>query len=192
MKLNLKHGLAALAGLGLSANVAAVDFTCSDITFSPEAFAAYEFVDQACRDIIERDGNTYAKLTAKIIAQRQGGTHYRFYHADGEMGPSSKAGAHAAFLTGIEGEMVALADYPTGADVNVYVPKAFWTLPVVEEMAEVQEMAEETPPPPPPAPEPEPEPEPQMLPTTASALPWLALFGALFLVLGGALRFSRR
>ncbi len=190
MKFNLKYGLVALAGLGLSANVAAADFTCSDITFTQEAFDAYEFVDQACLDIIERDGNTYAKLTAKIVAQRQGGTHYRFYHSDGELGPSSKAGAHAAFLTGVGGEMAELADYPTGADVNVYVPKAFWTLPVVEEMAEVQEMVEDAPPPPPPPPAMESEPE--MLPTTASALPWLALFGSLFLVLGGALRFTRR
>jgi len=189
MKFNLKYGLVALAGLGLSANVAAVDFGCSDITFSAEAFEAYEFVDQACNDIVERGGAVYAKLTAKIGAQRQGGTHYRFYHADGEMGPDRKAAMHAAFLTGEEGEMGKLSDYPTGADVNVYVPQAFWSLPVVEEVAEVQEMAEEAPPPPPP---PAPEPEPEMLPATASALPWLALIGSLFLVLGGALRFSRR
>ena len=30
------------------------------------------------------------------------------------------------------------------------------------------------------------------LPTTAGPLPWLALFGSLFLILGGALRFSRK
>jgi len=62
-------------------------------------------------------------------------------------------------------------------------------LPVVE----VAEAASAPPPPPPPpAPEPEPEPEPEVLPTTASSLPLLALFGSLFLILGGALRFSRK
>lgn len=188
MKLNLKLGLTALAGLGLSANVAAVDFGCSDITFSAEAYEAYEFVDQACNDIIERGGGVYAKLTAKVISQSQGGTHYRFYHSDGQMGPLRKAAVHSAFLTGEEGEMGKMSDYATGANVNVYVPQTFWSPPVVE----VAEVVEETPPPPPPAPEPEPEPEPEMLPTTASGLPWLALFGSLFLVLGGALRFSRR
>jgi hypothetical protein len=30
------------------------------------------------------------------------------------------------------------------------------------------------------------------LPTTAGPLPWLALFGSMFLLLGGALRFSRK
>ena len=44
-KMNLKYGLVALVGLGLSANVSATDLTCNDIEFSPEAFAAYEFAD---------------------------------------------------------------------------------------------------------------------------------------------------
>ena len=30
------------------------------------------------------------------------------------------------------------------------------------------------------------------LPTTAGPLPWLALFGSLFLLMGGALRLSRK
>ena len=42
-----------------------------------------------------------------------------------------------------------------------------------------------------PVPEPEPEPEPVM-PTTAGNLGWLAIFGSLFLLLGGALRFARQ
>ena len=43
-----------------------------------------------------------------------------------------------------------------------------------------------------PEPMPEPEPEPVVLPKTGSQLNWLALMGGLFLLLGGALRFSRR
>ena len=194
MKFNLKYGLVALAGLGLSANVAAVDYTCSDVTFTPEAYEAYEFIDQACLAIVERSEGIFAKLTARVVAQTSSGTHYRFRHADGELGPNQKVSLNSEFLAGDEGQTVNMADVAVRTNVNVYVPMAYWTLPVVEEMAEVQEMVEEAPPPPPPppAPEPEPEPEPEMLPTTASNLPWLALFGALFLVLGGALRFSRR
>jgi hypothetical protein len=192
MKLNLKYGLAALAGLGLSANVAAVDYTCDDITFTPEAYAAYEFVDQACLDVVERNGGVFAKLTARIVAQTSSGTHYRFRHADGELGPNNKAAMRADFETFIDGEPVMLQDVAVRTDVNVYVGNAYWMAPVAEVAEAFEEVVEEAPPPPPPAPEPEPEPEPEMLPTTASNLPWLALFGALFLVLGGALRFSRR
>ena len=55
-KLNLKYGLVALVGLGLSANVSAADLTCADIEFLPAAFAAYEFADKACLDVVDRHG----------------------------------------------------------------------------------------------------------------------------------------
>ena len=189
MKLNLKLSLAALASLGISANVAAVDYTCSDITFNADAFNAYEFMDQACLDIVERDGGVWVKLTARVVAQTSSGTHYRFRHADGELGPNNKAAMRADFGTFIDGKPVMLQDVAVRTDVNVYVGNAYWTAPPPPAPEPVAAAA---PPPPPPPPAPEPEPEPEMLPTTASALPWLALFGALFLVLGGALRFSRR
>lgn len=186
MKCNLKYGLVALVGMGLSANVAAVDYTCGDLTFTPDAYSAYEFIDQACLDIVERSEGTFVKMTARVVAQTSSGTHYRFRHADGELGPNQKAGMYADFLTGDEGEMVDLADVAVRSDVNVYVPIEYWMAPVA---ATAMEMSEEAPPPPPVVVEEEPEPE--MLPTTASNLPWLALFGSLFLVLGSALRFSR-
>ena len=43
-KLNLKYGLVALMGLGISANVSAVDYTCADITFTPEGFEIHNRV----------------------------------------------------------------------------------------------------------------------------------------------------
>ena len=191
-KMNLKYGLVALAGLGLSANVSAVDFTCSDITFSPEAYEAYEFVDQACLEMVDRNGGVYAKFTARVVAQTPSGTHLRFRHADGELGPSHRYNPTEGFQTGVEGQTVELSEVAVRSDFNMYVPASYWAAPVAEvaEVAEVMEAA--APPPPPPAPEPEPEPEPEMLPTTASSMPLLALFGSLFLVLGGALRFSRK
>jgi len=84
-KMNLKYGLIALAGLGISANVSASDLTCSDVTFTPEAYAAYEFVDKACLEMVDRNGKTYAKVTARVVAQTASGTHLRFRHADGEL-----------------------------------------------------------------------------------------------------------
>ncbi len=71
-KLNLKYGLVALAGLGLSANVSATDLTCDDITFTPEAFATYEFADKACLGMVERDGDVYAKSTATKVEPDRG------------------------------------------------------------------------------------------------------------------------
>jgi len=187
-KMNLKYGLIALAGLGISANVSAADLTCSDITFTPEAFAAYEFIDQACLEMVDRDGGTYAKLTAKVVAQTSSGTHVRYRHADGELGPSHKSNAPQNFETMLSGKSVKVKDLAVRQDINIYISDKYWAPPVVE----VAEAAPPPPPPPPPAPEPEPEPEPEVLPTTASSLPLLALFGSMFLLLGGAMRFSRK
>ena len=188
-KVNLKYGLIALAGLGISANASAADLTCSDLTFTPAAYAAYEFIDKACLEVVTRDdGGTYVKLTARIVAQTSSGTHIRFRHADGDLGPSHKSNAPRNFQTRIAGKDIKLKDLAVRQDMNVYIPDQFWSGPA----AEVVAAEPPPPPPPPPAPEPEPEPEPEVLPTTASSLPLLALFGSLFLLLGGALRFSRK
>ena len=186
-KVNLKYGLIALASLGISANVSAQDLTCSDITFTPEAYAAYEFIDQACLEIVDRDGGTFAKTTARVVAQTGSGTHVRFRHADGELGPNHKSNAPADFETMLGGEAVMFKDLSVRQEINIYVGSAYWSGPQAEVAA-----APPPPPPPPPPPEPEPEPEPEVLPATAGPLPWLALFGSLFLILGGALRFSRK
>ncbi len=191
-KLNLKYGLIALAGIGISANVSATDLTCSDITFTPEAFAAYEFIDQACLEMVDRNGETFAKMTAKVVAQTGSGTHVRYTHADGELGPRHKSNAPKDFEAILSGRAVKLKNMLVDQEVNIYLSDAYWAPPPVEVAAAAAEVVEEAPPPPPPPPAPEPEPEPVVLPTTAGPLPWLALFGTLFLVLGGALRLSRK
>jgi hypothetical protein len=189
-KANLKYCLLALAGLGISANANAL--TCSDITFTPEAFAAYEFIDKACLEMVERDnGVTYAKLTARVVAQTASGTHLRYRHADGELGPSHKSTAPTDFETKISGEDVLIKDLAVRQSINIYVSNKFWVDPSMVEEAVVQEVVA--------APvveevveevyEEELEPE---LPTTAGPLPWLALFGSLFLLMGGALRYARK
>ena len=190
-KSNLKYGLVALAGLGLSANVSATDLTCSDIEFTPEAVEIYEFIDAACLEVVDRDGGTYAKMTAKVVAQTGGATTVRYRHADGELGPSHKSKAPASFQTMLGGEAVQMKDIPVRQDVNIYVSDVFWvSTAMVEEMVEeaiVEEIIEEA--------IVEEIIEEEMaaeLPTTAGPLPWLALFGSLFLILGGALRFSRK
>jgi len=188
-KMNLKYGLVALAGLGISANVSAQDLTCSDITFTPEAYAAYEFIDQACLEMIDRNGGTYAKTTARVVAQTNSATHLRYRHADGELGPSHRSVAPKNFEVYLQGKPVAMKDLVVRQEINIYVGPQYWSGPEAEVAAAPPPPP---PPPPPPAPEPEPEPEPEVLPTTAGPLPWLALFGSLFLILGGALRFSRK
>ena len=195
-KMNLKYGLVALVGLGLSANVSATDLTCSDIEFSPEAFASYQYVDKACLDVVDRDGGTFAKFTATKVVPPDlapGVSNFlRFKHADGSVGQRHKSNLPRNFEIMLSGRPVRLADVNEGQDINIYVGQEFWVslLAVEEAIVEavvveeiVEEIIEEE------IIEEEMEAE---LPTTAGPLPWLALFGSLFLMLGGALRFSRK
>ncbi len=195
-KMNLKYGLVALAGLGLSANVSATDLTCNDIEFSPEAFASYEYADKACLEMVDRDGGTFAKFTAKKVVPPDlapGVSNFlRFKHSDGTEGPRHKSNLPRNFEIMLSGKPVRLADVNEGQNINIYVGQEYWVsllaveeaiveAVIVEEIIEeaiVEEIIEE-----------EMEAE---LPTTAGPLPWLALFGSLFLMLGGALRFSRK
>jgi len=190
---NLKYGLIALAGLGLSVNANA-EIGCDDIVFSPQAFAAYDLIDQACLEMVERNGQMYAKLTARVVSQTASGTHMRYRLANGELAPSKLSVAPGDFETMISGKSVKMEDLDVGQSINIYVGNKYWVNAaevveeaIVEESVEeavveeavveeaiVEEEMEAT------------------LPTTAGPLPWLALFGSLFLVLGGALRFSRK
>jgi len=194
-KLNLKYGLVALAGLGLSANVGAADFTCSDVTFLPAAFEAYEFADKACLEIVDREGGTFAKYTAtKVVPPdiSEGvSTFLRFRHSDGTEGPRHKTTLPRGYLVELDDKPVRLADINEGQAVNIYVGPEFWTGPavaaaVVEEAAVEEEVVEEV------VEEAAEEPMAPALPTTAGPLPWLVLFGSLFLLIGGALRLSRK
>ena len=190
---NLKYGLIAIAGLGITANANAA-LTCDDIVFSPDAFAAYELIDQACLEMVTRDnGKMYAKMTAKVVAQTPSGTRLRYRLPSGELAPSHLSAAPKDFETMMGGKPVVMKNLQVNQDINVYVGQEYWVdaaaiveeaiieeiveEAIVEEIVEeaiIEEVIEET------------------LPTTAGPLPWLALFGSLFLILGGALRFSRK
>jgi len=193
-KLNLNYGLVALAGLGLSVNVSATDLTCSDITFTPEALAAYEFADKACLAVVDRDGKTYAKFTATKVDAFGNSTFLRFKHNDGTEGPRHKSNLPSNYILMLDNKPVRLKDTAVGQEMNIYVGDNYWVsnLAVEEaveeavEVAVIEEVVEEA------VEEAVEEEMAPALPTTAGPLPWLALFGSLFLLIGGALRFSRK
>ena len=144
--------------------------------------------------MVTRDnGKVYAKMTAKVVAQTPSGTRLRYRLPSGELAPSHLSAAPKDFETMMGGKPVVMKNLQVNQDINVYVGQEYWVdaaaiveEAIIEEMVEeaiveeiveeaiIEEVIEET------------------LPTTAGPLPWLALFGSLFLILGGALRFSRK
>ena len=139
----LKYGLIAIAGLGITANANA-QLGCDDIVFSPEAFAAYALVDQACLEMVDRNGGTFAKLSAKVVAQTPNGTHLRYRLADGELGPSHLSTAPADFETSMGGQPVEMKSLPVNQWINIYVGGKYWVDPtLLVEEAIIEEMDEE-------------------------------------------------
>jgi len=184
-RLTLKLALVALACTGFTANVSAQGMTCADITFVDAVYERWPFADQGCLEIVTRDdGNVYARFEAEVLAQTPSGTYVRYTLNDGSKTDRRKVDPPEGFQAMIGGVATNVRDLVERQKVNIYLPERAWAQPEAE-------MAAAPPPPPPPPPEPEPEPEP-MMPTTAGNLGWLAIFGVLFLALGGALRFARK
>lgn len=184
MKKLISIALGAVACLGFTATASADGHTCADVTFTPAIYERWPHADDACLEIIERDGERYAKFEAEVVSQSPSGTYVRYTLQDGSKTPSRKVNPPAGFEAMIEGRPVAIPDLQPRQTVRIYLPKSSFAQPEPEPMA-----AAAPPPPPPPPPEPEPEP---VMPTTAGSAGWLAIIGGLFLLMGGALRFARQ
>ena len=121
-------GLAALIGAVSPVNVTAADLSCTDITFTPAAKATYEAIDKACLEMVDRDGETYARLSASVIAQTRSGTHVRFLFRDGNRGPSHKAQFPPDFEIMLNGMPVSLNDLAIRREINIYISDKYWSV----------------------------------------------------------------
>lgn len=207
--LTLKLSLAALACSGFAMNVQAQGQTCENTVFVPAVYERWPHANDACLEIVTRDdGNLYARFEAEVLAQTPGGTYVRWTLRDGGYSNRVKITPPEEMVAIIAGEPVSISDLNERQKVNVYLPENRWvgadtsaedaaaaaaasaaaaaaaTAAEAEAAAEEEvaaaeeEVAEEEPAP--------------VMPTTAGNLGWLVVIGALFLLLGGALRFARQ
>ena len=200
--LTMKLSLAALACSGFAVNAQAQSQSCEGTVFVPAVYERWPHADDACLEIVTReDGNLYARFEAEILAQTPGGTYVRWTLNDGSRSNRVKITPPDDMEANIAGEQVSIGNLSERQKVNVYLPQRSWVgadtsaedaaaaaaaaaaASAAAVAAEEEAAAEEAPA--------EEEAEPVM-PTTAGNLGWLAIFGALFLVLGGALRFARQ
>lgn len=184
-KLTLRVALGAIACFGFSTTASADGHTCDDVTFVPAIYERWPHADDACLEIVERNGQKFARYEAEVVSQSPSGTYVRYLLRDGSKTPSRKVDPPEGFMAQIAGRDIAIPDLQPRQKMNVYLPERAWAAPAAATAAVAP------PPPPPPPPEPDPEPAP-MMPTTAGNAGWLAVFGGLFLLLGGALRFARQ
>jgi hypothetical protein len=201
--LTLKISLAALACSGFAMNAQAQSQTCADTVFVPAVYERWPHANDACLEILTRaDGNLYARFEAEVLAQTPGGTYVRWTLNDGSKSKRVKITTPEDMEAIIGGNPVAIHSLNERQKVNVYLPQRSWVTEdtsaddaaaaaaasaaaaaaamAAEEEAVEEEAVEEE------------EVAAPVMPTTAANLGWLAIFGALFLMLGGALRFARQ
>jgi hypothetical protein len=176
--------------LGFGATASAQDVTCSDIVWSDTALGVNPNIADYCLDIVEKNGQQMAKMTARVVRQSVNSTIVQWQRPDGSWSPSERRYPDRGFRAHIGDDEVRISDLPARQEVNVYVAaEDMWSLPAAAPMAAAAAPAAA--PAPAPEPEPEPEPAPAMLPTTATQLPLLALLGGLMVLLGGAVSLVR-
>jgi len=75
MKSQYISTLAALAVSGLVATPAAFaeNDTCASIDWNPQILARFASIDQACQEVVVRDGKKYARFEVKLIRAKSDG-----------------------------------------------------------------------------------------------------------------------
>lgn len=75
MNTQIKSVLVALAmtGLGFSPAVQAGDAACEDIDWNPQILERFQGIEQACREVVVRDGRTYARFEVSLISAGKDG-----------------------------------------------------------------------------------------------------------------------
>lgn len=164
---------------------AQTDLTCDDISFGPELTSRYASIADGCWDVVELDGERYAKMKVEILNTRGNNGTFRFKHQDGSYGPTESVTVDADWRANIGGRSYMMRQLTAGQELNIYVPGDRWEAHVAKDMSGyitvyyAVAMVE-------------PSGSGAALPTTASPLPLIGLLGAGSLIAAFLMRVRRR
>ena len=171
-------GVLVLTSLMLVAPVAAAqaDLTCDDITFTAAMREEFPDIDNACIDVVERDGRRLALVEIEILRVRRGNVTFRFKEADGTFGPTQVARPPGNMRVRIGNQRVRVRDLARGQELNIYLPADRWEIVLIDEDDDLSVLSVSD----------------AMLPTTASHLPLIGLLGLVLTAAGGTVTAIRR
>jgi hypothetical protein len=183
MDIRSRVTLGALLALVATAAFAQNPEGCAAVKFSDDVLERFPRAQEACLDVISRDGQDYAVFNARLTEVRGNAMRVRFKLPDGSMGPVQTIRPPRDFRVLVNGEPTRIADLAPNQDLKAYVEvsrpvmalepadstQKLVIVPLVAE-EEVAEEADRTR---------LAEADPQM-PHTAGPAPVLATFGLLF------------
>lgn len=183
MKTSIRVSMLALAATaGFSVNASAQTPTCADVVWSAALLEATPNIGNHCLEMVERGGEWYAKVQAKIVRHGANSTVVRYREPDGTWSNAERAYPPRGFKAEIGGQEIAISQTVAGQEMNVYAGSLGgenFTIPMLAGAAAVAEVEEEV------AEEAYEEEAPAALPTTAGQSGWLAILGTMLLLLAG-------
>ena len=127
MRKSITSTLIALALVAVAAPASAqTDLTCADIDFSSAVTDNYPDIAKACIDVVEINGERFAKTSVEIIRTRGNNATFKFKHADGTFGPVQTTRLDPSWRASIGGRDYRIRDLVRGQSLNVYLPSDRW------------------------------------------------------------------
>lgn len=166
---------------------------CDDVQWSEEMQQRYPDIDSACQSVEERNGKKYVRFEGTVRSASASELDVNF-RGGGRVQMQPPAGTQIY----MNGKQIPVSELRRGDRLTFYVPEDRMTAQFYpdEQLANTQESQAVNVPIAAAAQSTEPEQDDRdrmaMLPSTASALPWLGLSGLLMLAVAGMLRAIRR
>lgn len=161
--------------------------SCAQVQWAPQIVEQYPRMPQACQEVVTVNGVNWARFSAKLLRMRNSSVVMDLRNPrGGSLGTfRMKPAADAKVL--IDGQEYTYAQLSQGQVLHFYIQEG--QVAVATEPSEpAAEMAMIEPPP---AAEVA-QAEPTTLPKTAGPLPWVALGGVVFVLIGAGLTLGRR
>ncbi len=166
---------------------------CERVEFSPEVLARFPNIRNACLDVINRDGQSFAVVRANLVRVTPRRMTVRVQLPDGTQSNTMGINVASNERVNVGGRMVPVGDLAVGQTISAYINVNDPGIAVASE--DTTGPVEFTPITAEPEPEPaavaEAAPAPEM-PKTASNLPLVGTLGILLLAVGAGLAFLRR
>jgi hypothetical protein len=123
-----------LLAIGTTAS-AQTDLTCADISFTYEVTSKYPSVADGCRDVVEVDGERYAKMRVEIMTARGNVGTFRFMNKDGSYGPLESVTVDDDWRAELGGRSYRMRQLSPGQEMNIYIPGDKWEAHVAKDMS---------------------------------------------------------
>jgi len=180
------NGVAVLLLAASWSQVALAQAGCSDLVFTGDIARQYPNANNACLDVVTKDGQPYAHFVARITRVSGNTVEAEFKQRDGTYTRPISFTPAANARVRIAGQSYRYRELTRGQELDVYLPPDRWAIAVPETeepflTARVVTLVAVE----------EPSPGLAALPRTASPLAAIGLLGGLLALLGGLARVVR-